>query len=121
MSIRMRQFVERHVIGTLVTDLLAAGYSITVDNGENEEVTKSTSYTAIMNALDTTDEDFLRVFKREASQGWVRCIYGNNGPDVISDYTTNLERFMKRSQKVADYWDADGPFVSPPATIVLVV
>ncbi len=34
--------------------------------------------------------------------GWVRFIYGNDGWDVISDYTTNLEPVMKLVQPLID-------------------
>ena len=118
MSVRMRQYVERQIIGALVRDLLTAGYSISVWNGEDFEVQCADTYGAVIKALDTTDEDRLDIHHAKgAAIGWVQLIYGNSGPDVISDYTTNLEPYMKNAQALSDYWDADGPFVSPPAAM----
>jgi hypothetical protein len=48
------------------------------------------------------------------AHGWVRFVYGNDGWDVVSDYTTNLEPHMKNADKLADYYGADGPWTPPP-------
>ena len=44
-----------------------------------------------------TDDDYLFVYKAGQSErfGWVRFVYGNDGYDVISDYTINLEKTLK--------------------------
>lgn len=34
--------------------------------------------------------------------GWVRMIYGNDGWDVMADYTTNLEDVLTDANKLAD-------------------
>lgn len=105
MGVKMRQIVEKEIAYAVIDALLKAGYTIAVDNGE-EETKHTTNKTTVRNAMFTTDEEYLYV--REAasmkSAGWVRFIYGNDGWDVINDYTTNLEPYIGGTevQKVID-------------------
>ena len=56
----------------------------------------------------TTDEDKLLFYKQEdigtvnALYGWVFFVYGNDGYDVVNDYTINLESVMKEANELAD-------------------
>ena len=99
------KFVEKINVKRCIGDLLKAGYSISVDDGEKTTLRRSTDRKAIFAAMGTTDEDWLCVHKADQpiapgdndtrnSFGWVRFIYGNDGWDVINDYTTNLEPVM---------------------------
>jgi hypothetical protein len=88
--------VERQIIVLLIEDLLGAGYSVGVNDGEETVLTPTRDEARIFAALFTTDEDFL-LFRKDGTEcgpkdadGWVRLIYGNRGY-VISDYTTNLD------------------------------
>ena len=38
------------------------------------------------------------------SIGWVYLVFGNDGWDVISDYTTNLEFLMGEALKISDHY-----------------
>ena len=64
-------------------------------------VTRSTNSREILDAMMTTDEDFLLLHKGEGS-GWVRFVYGNSGWDVICDYTMDLETVMAGASALAD-------------------
>lgn len=80
---------------------LAAGYAISVNDGETTTVKRSTDSKIILNAMFTTDYDYLYLYKAEKRAGWVMFVYGNGGYDVISDYSVSLEEpFMG---KVNDY------------------
>ena len=67
-----------------------------------------------MAAMFTTDEDRLW-FSRpedenlkgspERNHGWVYFVYSNDGHDVISDYTTNLEGLLKKANLLADKYE----------------
>jgi hypothetical protein len=72
---------------------LDAGYKLSVFDGEEVTLKRSTDAEAIFKALRTTDDDYLFVHRGEEKPrcGWVRFVYGNDGYDVISDYTVNLE------------------------------
>ena len=52
-----------------------------------------------------TDDDYLTVYRPDAlSCGWVgvRFIYGNDGYDVICDYTMSLESVLTPVNQLAD-------------------
>lgn len=108
MSIKIRQRIERTIAERTVEVLLDAGYLLSVNDGEEETLSNSQSPKAILSAMFTTGEDWLIVRKPaggdsgNVNKGWVRFIYGNDGPDVINDYTTNLEDVLKPVNKLCD-------------------
>ncbi len=105
MSIKMRQKVERKIASRLVKDGLAAGYSISVNNGGDEdEIESSRGYKTIMGAMFATDDEHLIFHKDGKRFGWVYFVYGNDGWDVIADYATNLEHIMAGADKISDQY-----------------
>lgn len=107
MTLETRQAIERQIIDRIVTDALAAGYQLSVDDGGEITVSRSTDHAAIMAAVMTTDEDYLRVSKAgEPISGWVRLVYGNDGWDVVCDHTTNLSELLTGASDEADRLEA---------------
>lgn len=113
MSVKMRQEVERKIVQAAIKQLLAAGFSLDVNDGEETTLKHSTDAAAIVAAMFTTDEDYLFVNEPGAGSpaaalkggsriGWVRFIYGNDGYDVMSDYTVNLESQLTEANKLAE-------------------
>lgn len=107
-SVRKRRLMELAVVRKLATDLIAAGLTITVDDGDDEPVKRSADVPAIMEATFAVDECTLYIHNaadttRMKPFAWIRIIYGNDGYDAISDYTTNLEEHLKG---VNDYAEA---------------
>jgi hypothetical protein len=104
----LRMSIERQVIKRLVQSALAAGYAISVNDGEEITERRCTDVGRIMAAVMTTDEDYLHIHAAGQTHrfGWVRLIYGNDGWDVICDYTTNLEPLMAPVTAVADRLEA---------------
>jgi hypothetical protein len=94
-GVRARVAVERRIVKRTVKDLLEAGYTLSVFDGEEESAMTSTDYKLLHDALLNTDQDFLNVWVNGKRFGWVRFVYGNDGYDVISDYTVNLEDALK--------------------------
>ena len=89
--------VEEQVMKAVINSLLEAGYALGVNDGEEETVTNSRDPDEVFAAMKTTDQDYLLARKPTASDaqsGWVRFIYGNEGHEVVNDYTTNLEPVM---------------------------
>src|SRR5882724_11120232 len=88
-SVKRRMEVEKRIARALVESALGAGYSVTVNDGEEDMLHTSRSLQAILGAMFTTDMDrlFLHVKNRDTWCGWVLFIYGHDGWDVISDYT----------------------------------
>jgi len=79
-----------------IADLLDAGYSVSVYDVGELIVNASTDPTTILTAMATIKTDWLYVCDHASGEriGWVRFILGTNGPDVIRDYTANLETVL---------------------------
>jgi hypothetical protein len=98
-----RQKVEKAICTKVVDVLLAAGYSLGVNDGDDITIHHSTDRKAILKALFTTDEDYLYIYEQDSNvedirwpDYWVRFVYGNDGWDVISDYcgATALDPYL---------------------------
>lgn len=100
--------IETQIIQATVSALLEEGYFLSVNDGEENTVEFVTNGAEVLKAMRTTDEDYLLVHEPETLDqiGWVRFIYGNGneGLDVISDYTVNLEPIMvKVTEMINEY------------------
>ena len=90
----------------LITDAIAAGYNIKVYDGQDILSPQKQNAKSILDLMFGVDEEFLFIYKNYTRIGWVRFIYGNEGWDVISDYSTSLGELgiMKEAEKLADEW-----------------
>lgn len=104
-----RMLVEHEIAERTVKVLFAEGFQLLIENGDSERLGPFAYQSAIgmqpsadlvLAEMFQTDDEFLVVKKGAANHGWVRFVYGNDGWDVISDYTTNLEDVLK---PVADW------------------
>lgn len=95
--------IERLVAERIVDDALKAGYKISVRDGEAFTLKRSGDKSAIIEALCTTDEDYLYFSLDGQNIGWVWMVWGNEG-DVISDYVSDprIEALLKGAEKLAD-------------------
>ena len=101
------QQLEGAIMAQVILDALVAGYSISVDDGEDEHMPQQTlgDILAIMGATDCGD--WLR-FADPANQGkrvgWIHFIYGNDGYDVIADYSANpaTETLLANAERLTD-------------------
>jgi hypothetical protein len=90
LSVKSRQRIEHTIARKVVSALLLADYAISVDNGD-ELVLQAPSLkkAKIMKALGSTDEDTLFVYgKNRQILGLICFVYGNDGYDLISDWTS---------------------------------
>ena len=108
MPVWLRHRHERAIAERLVTDAIALGYQVSqvsVNDGEGWVLKRSTDSKAIMAALFSTDEDYIRIRKEgeEGSVGTFALIYGNDGWDVIADwsYSEETESVMQQIQRGA--------------------
>ncbi len=102
MSVKMRQHVERVIARRIILDAIHQGYTVTVDNGEDIAISKSTNVKDILNAMFQTDEETLRFYKDDKRIGWAFLVYGNSGYDVLSDYSVNIENIVQGANALAD-------------------
>jgi hypothetical protein len=87
------------VLRTLIKSAIAAGYALSVDDGEEITVTHSRDAKALFAALQTTDEDRLHLGRPNGRGGFTRegsitLVYGNSASEVIADYSTSLDPLM---------------------------
>jgi hypothetical protein len=81
---------EKRVCTALVADCLKRGYAISVNDGEEWVVKRSTNKGEILAALFSTDEDYIHLRTTTGGKlGWFKLMYGNDGYDVVSDYSAN--------------------------------
>jgi hypothetical protein len=100
-----RQQIEKRIVKQIVDTALAAGCLITVCDGEDYPVKRSTDAKAIMAAIMSTDEDVLIIRKADGTKlGSVYLAYGNDGYDVISDYvdTPEMAPLLAPAKALAD-------------------
>jgi hypothetical protein len=114
-AVTRRQKVERSIVSRAVSDLLAAGYTLAVSQGDERPEPATTHKATIMKQLGNCDEDRLLVYQptrvppahatgREfAPFGWVFLVYGNDGWDVLADFTGNLESVLAPATALA-WW-----------------
>ena len=112
--VKRRQRIEHAIARRLVRTLLECGYSLGVYDGEEITIERCKSSRAIMQALGTSDEDYLLVYDtstpddygNDLSAGWFHLVYGNCGHDLISNmsgYGDYFERLQKETAFVDAY------------------
>lgn len=96
---------EKLIVGKLVTDLLAAGLTITIWNGgETSEIEDCTDAAKIFAELGASDQDELTMDRDGQYAGWIRLVWGNDAC-VISDYSIRLEAIMAAANALAEELD----------------
>ena len=102
MNPSIRMGIEQKIIRRAVIDILGEGYKISVHDGGEYTVNRSIDLNLILNSTQTTDSDALVVWDEDQNIGTVTLIYGNDGHDVISDYSNSLEEVLKGASLLAD-------------------
>lgn len=108
MNVNTRISIEKKIAKAIIKTMRKAGYSISIFEGEDYSIRRSKNKADILEAMFSTDEDRIDLYKKDAldgtvkRHGWIMMIYGNDGYDVVNDYTTNLEELMKPINKLCD-------------------
>lgn len=99
-AVRLRLSVELLIATKLIEIITNDGYQIAVYDGETTCLSRTDDVKKIVAAIMSTDEDRLIVIRPDGQgEGSIHLIYGNDGHDVIHDYTTNCERWVKAVEK----------------------
>lgn len=96
--------LELAIAKALVEDAIAQGYTVSVFEGEDFAIKKSSSVPDVMAALASTDEDVLTFRDKDGKRAaWVQLIWGN-GWDLISDesVTPETDTITARADQIAD-------------------
>lgn len=81
---------EQKMAEALVDECLNRGYVISVNDGEEWVVVRSNDRAKILAEMCATSDDTLVVRRMDGSKvGWFWFVYGNDGWDVISDFSAN--------------------------------
>lgn len=84
---------EARAARKLIRAALAEGWTISVNDGEETTVSRSSREREILDAMCTTGEDILTIHlpARGKTGGCFYLVYGNaeNGEELIADYTDN--------------------------------
>lgn len=96
---------ERLIIERLIREALAAGYTLSVFDGEETTVEESTDSQVVFDALATTDYDVLTLHRPDGTSGTISLVYGNEPGVVISDYNVSLEAFLAPIEAYAETFD----------------
>jgi hypothetical protein len=80
---------ERGMATRLVRAAIKAGYTVSVNDGEEWTVRRSTAEREILAALGSTELDYIRFYRGDDSVGTAMLIWGNDatGEELIADYT----------------------------------
>lgn len=89
-AICKRLAVERRIVKKTVSALLNQGFLLAVD-----QLPPTMNRKDILAAMMEHGDDRLIVYRGTLRYGWVWFVYGNDGWDVISDHTTNLETVLE--------------------------
>lgn len=109
--------LEERIVRKFVQDALAKGYllSVSLEGGHDlaEMLTGAIDEELIMKEAFAGDECHIFVHRKgEAftdkgnvvSMGWVYLVLGNEGWDVISDYTVNLEGILTGALEISNQY-----------------
>lgn len=99
--------IEKQIIQATIYALVSSGFQLSVFDGEETPIFRSTDMAEIFAAMKTTDEDYLFAYRIDnpAHHGWVRFVYGNDDIEVINDYTTNLEPMLTSVFELIDGYE----------------
>lgn len=104
MQVNFRRKVERLIVKQVIVDLLAAGYTLTIDHdGEIETIHITDTSDTIIDEVMACDEEtiYARAATGRPKGSFVKFVYGNDGWDVVSDYGVSLEEHLKESEALA--------------------
>lgn len=104
MKLEKRIAIEKRIAKKVVQDLLAQGYKITVYDGESCPISRSCNQKDILDAMFSVDEEYLFAYAQDEKKrtGSILFIYGNDGWDVIADYSISLEEALAGANALAD-------------------
>ena len=106
-AVKHRARMEASIVLRLLETLIAAGYSLAVDDGDGAAV--SGTVETMAKIIFNVDTALVEVCEGRKWLGTVSLVLGNDGYDVIADYTTTLETALRNVNDYADRLAEGGP------------
>ncbi|WP_448146122.1 hypothetical protein [Labrys miyagiensis] len=98
---KKRRIVEKTISERIVRDVLGAGYTITIHNGERLVLVQSAGLDEILEALFSSGEDNLKLYANGVFRHWIYLVYGRGGHDVIADHSFSAEAVLAGAKVLA--------------------
>lgn len=93
---------EARAASRLVREILARGFTISVNDGEETTLTASRDKRAIMREMGTTGENILTIKTPDGKRaGWFLLVYGNDPSEIVCDHGAN-----ETCEAIWQAWDA---------------
>lgn len=97
------QEMDRAIVTQCVEELLEQGFNLSLFHEEALAFKHSTNKEQILSNLLQCDEETLAIYDNTQQRvGWVFFVYGNDGYDVISDYSITIEQYIPKTQELVD-------------------
>ena len=95
--------LEGTIITRCVMDILEAGFTMSVYDGEETVVNESKDPAEILDNLGHCDEEILIVHGDGVRRGGaISLVYGNDEWDVISDYHDHLDQYLTKTNELIE-------------------
>lgn len=94
--------MEKEIIVTVAEDLLAAGFNLKVDDGGEIEEDVEQTPEAVLDAVTSVDAAVIFAYRKGHCIGCVDFILGNDGYDVVADYSVVLEPHLRRAEELSE-------------------
>ena len=108
-SVRHRARIELKLVNALIRRAKEFKYDFFIYEEDTIDSLVATSPKEFKTELFNLDDATLIVIREDNIQmGWIKLVFGNDGYDLISDYTTNLEDFLKPINEYADKLEERG-------------
>lgn len=102
-SCRPRARMELEIVNQFLADAKNAGYRLRIDDLEDGKAVPPYGYPSLRDAIFDLDDAYITILDDTGeSVGWVYFVFGNDGYDCISDYTTTLETFLAPCLALSD-------------------
>lgn len=80
--------LQEQIITALIAAIFAGGYSITLNDGDDDVLHKSFDADRIIKNMNSTEADIFKVYNQDQYIGFILLIPGN-GDDIVSNHSGN--------------------------------
>lgn len=80
--------LQDQIITALIAAIFAGGYSITLNDGDDDVLHKSFDAERIRSNMNSTDMDLFKVYLQDQYIGFIQLI-PDNGDDIVSNHSGN--------------------------------
>lgn len=104
-KVRARARIEMKIVDSIIASAKRDGYKLVVTDYEPDDDMNGDIRAQLFNL----DDAHVLVIDGNGNQlGWVYLVFGNDGYDLVSDYTLSLESFLEDTNKLANKLEETG-------------